>query len=114
MSDQNIKAVADEELGGVAGGYLQVSKWRDFATTSVFWPMNNAVINASDNDRQIVSTINNVLQGTMVPGADVAAPVYRIWSEYNSIYRPRLQSETVKATLDQALYAAVQYINQNA
>lgn len=106
-------SLTDDELESASGGYLQASKWREYASTQIFPVLNGLASSASANDKEIVSAVCASLQGTMIPGAAVAAPVYNLWTRYNSIYRPRLQSETVKRTMDQTLYKAKQYVDQN-
>lgn len=112
--NQNFNAVSDEMLENVAGGYLQVSKWRDFSSTQVMPVLNGLMRSASENDKVIINQVCGILQATTIPGADVAQPVKSLWINYNNSLRPRLQSENVKTAMDQALYSAKMYIDQNA
>lgn len=112
--NEKFEAVADELLDNVAGGYLQVSKWREYVSVQVAPVLNGLMVNASENDKSIISAVLSIVQSTMIPGAEVAAPIRNLWTRYNTVYRPSLQGETVKKTMDQALYSAKMYIDQNA
>lgn len=109
-----MKAITDDMLGEVTGGYLHVTQWGQFLSNQVMPVLNGLMGGASGNDRTILNTIYGTLQGTMVPGAAVASTVYNLWANYNAVYRPTLQSNKIQVTLDQTLYSARQYIETNA
>lgn len=107
-------AVDDEALETVSGGYLHVSKWRDYVATQIMPILNGLMSSASPSDQSIISIACNALQNTLIPNAEVAQPVRTLWSSYNNTYRVQLQSDTIKRTLDQTLYNAKLYIDQNS
>lgn len=108
-----MKAITDDMLGEVTGGFLSVSKWVTYMSTQVMPVLNGLMVSASGNDRTILNTIYGTLQSTAIPGASVAGTVVNLWSTYNSTYRPSLQSSKIQVTLDQTLYSAKQYIDAN-
>lgn len=112
--NKQFSAVDDEILGNVSGGFLQVSKWRDYVSSQIIPALNGLMSNASSADQSVIRIACTTLQSTMILNADVAEPVRMLWSNYNTIYRSQLQSDTVRATMDNMLYSAKLYIDQNA
>ena len=108
-----MKTITDEMLGEVAGGYMSVSQWIDYLSTQVMPVLNGLMTGASENDRTLLGTIYGTLQGTAIPGAGVVDTVTNLWTTYNTVYRPSLQSSKIQVTLDQTLYGAKQYVDSH-
>lgn len=102
--------INDEELDNVAGGFLYVSQWVDYLSTQVMPVLYGLMNGASTNDRAILENICGTLRSTTIPGAEIANPIINLWANYNSYYRPTLQSNTIQVTLDQKLYSTKQYV----
>lgn len=105
-----MKPISDEMLNEVSGGYLSVSQWVNYLSTQVMPVLNGLMGGASANDRSILNSIYGTLQGTCIPNATVVNTVLSLWTTYNTVYRPSLQSSKIQVTLDQVLYSANQYI----
>lgn len=100
--------VTDEQNDGAA-----ISQWTDYLSTQVMPILNGLMCGASENDETILHTIYGTLQGTAIPGVDVAETVMNLWLTYNTVYRPSLQSTRIPVTTDQTLYRAKQYVESH-
>lgn len=112
--ESKFTVMTDESMAKVAGGYFQVSAWREFVSTQVTPVLNGLCSTASNNDRAIINQVMSILQGTMIPNAEIAGPVQNLWINYNNSFRPRLEGDNVKVAMDQALYSAKRYIEQHS
>lgn len=111
---KGIAELADSALDSVAGGYLQVSKWRTYATNNILPVLLQAKYSADASDQIILDNVYNTIQGTLIPGADVCAPVYNLRNEYFNSIRNGVHSASVRSTLDSALNSACGYLDANA
>lgn len=114
MDNKNIQAVADEELNGVAGGYLYVSEWRQKLNGEVLPNLASLRNRAFGTDSAMISEAYNILFATMVPNAEIKSAVYALWDRYNREYAPRMMDMQIKAEFGNILSAAKRYIDQNS
>lgn len=104
----------DCALDSVAGGYLQVSKWRTYATNNILPVILQAKNSADASDQIILDTIYNTIQGTLIPGADVCVPVRNLRDTFLNSTCYGVHSASVRSTLESALNSACSYLDENA
>lgn len=112
MNEQKIKAVNEEELEAVTGGYLEVSKWRSFSDVEIVRPMYQLSARANGGDRACVEQVISIIQGTKLPGAEVAGPIENLWRNFAS-FRNSIQDESIKFELGNLVGKAYNYICNN-
>lgn len=104
------KALSDEELSGIAGGYLEIREWVTYLSTQIIPVVYGLSNGASANDRVILENICGTLRSAALGRVDVVDTVNQLWTTYSDTYRAALQSTRIRATLDQTLKNAKQYI----
>lgn len=110
MENKNIIPLNDDQLADTVGGYLQVSQWTQFLSQSIIPSLDNLAARATGSDRAAVQNYIATLRATCIPGAAVAEPVRSMWSNYNASGRNAIQDPGIRASLDQLLGSAYQYI----
>lgn len=111
---KGIAELQDSVLEGVSGGYLQVSQWRAYATQNIL-PALLMQRNAADaSDQGILDRVYNTIQETLVPGADVSAPIQNLRNDYYNSIRSTVHSDSVRMALDNAINMACSYLAANA
>ena len=110
---ENMKATPldDEALEAAAGGYLQVSKWVQYVSGSIFPHLYNLASMANENDKSIIDNIAYTLRRTIIPGAAVAQPVKNLWYSFNS---SAFQDSRIRDQVSGLLQSAYQYIVSNS
>lgn len=111
---QTINELQDSVLDQVSGGYLEVSKWRQYATQNILPPLILQKDTADASDKIILDKVYNTIQGTLVPGASVVAPIQNLRSEYHSSIRSGVHSASVRQTLDNAINMSCSYLDSHA
>lgn len=107
-------ALNDDALDQVTGGYLEVSKWRNYVAETVAPAIFALSSAASDNDKTIINTVYGVFQGTAIPGAAISSTIQNLWNDFTLTYRDRLESQDVKTKLGQIISDAKDYLKQHA
>lgn len=105
--------VTDKELGAVTGGDAAAQQWANYLSTQVSPVLNGLMRGSSENDRSILNKVYEALQATVVSGTGAADAVINLWTTYNMVYRPSLQSSKTQVTLDQTLYGAKRYVDSH-
>lgn len=109
-----ITELNESVLEKVSGGYLQVSKWREYATQNILPPLILQREIADASDQRIVDRFYSTIQGTLVPGASVVAPIQNLRNEYYYSTRSTVHSASVRQTLDNAINMACSYLDAHA
>lgn len=112
QNEQNFVAVNEDELEKVSGGYLEVSKWRSFTDVEIVRPLYQLSARANGSDKACVEQVIGIIQGTKLPGAEVAGPIENLWRNFSS-YRNAIQDESVKFELGNLVGKAYNYICNN-
>lgn len=111
---EGITELNESVLENVSGGYLQVSKWIAYATQNILPALILQRDTADASDQRILDRFYSTIQGTMVSGASVAAPIQNLRSDYYSNSRSTVHSASVRQTLDNAINMACSYLAANA
>ena len=111
---QGVTELNEGVLEKVSGGYLQVSKWREYATQNILPSLILQRDTADASDKTILDRFYSTIQGTLVPGASVVAPIKNLRSEYYNSTRSTVHSASVRQTLDNAINMACNYLDANA
>lgn len=110
-NEKKLNEISDDALEAAAGGYLQVSKWVQYVSGSIFPHLYNLASSASGNDKSIIDGIISTLRNTMVPGAAVAQPVKNLWYSFNP---SAFQDRSICLQVANLLQSAYQYIVSNS
>lgn len=111
---EGITELNESVLEKITGGYLQVSKWRVYATENIL-PALLLQRNAADaSDQRVLDMFYSTIQGTMVPGASVVEPIQNLRSDYYNSIRSAVHSASVLQTLDNAIIMACSFLAANA
>ena len=109
----NFQKMEDSDLEGAVGGYLQVSRWRSYASTNLV-PLITAQLGSADNvDKAILNRVYSAIQGTMIPGASVAGAISQLSGDYYA-NRGNIHSDAVRQALDTVVNLASSYLAANA
>ena len=110
-NEKKLNEIPDDALEAAAGGYLQVSKWVQYVSGSIFPHLYNLASMANENDKSIIDHIVYTLRRTTIPGAAVAQPVKNLWLSFDpSAFRDsRICNEVANL-----LQSAYQYIVSNS
>lgn len=111
---ENITELHESVLDQVSGGYLEVSKWRQYATQNILPPLILQKDTADASDKIILDRVYNTIQGTLVPGASVVAPIQNLRSQYFGSFRSGVHSASVRQTLDNAINMSCSYLDSHA
>lgn len=109
-----ITELDESVLEKVSGGYLQVSKWRAYATQNILPALILQRDAADASDQRILDRFYSTIQGTLVSGASVVAPIQNLRSDYYNNSRSTVHSASVRQTLDNAINMACSYLAANA
>lgn len=113
-NNKDFQKMEDNDLEQVVGGYLQVSRWRDYATTDLLPLIIVQQGSADNNDKAILDKVYSAIQSTMVPGASVVDPMDQLYADYYYVNRTNIRSDSVRQTLDTVLTRISNYLSANA
>ena len=110
-NEKKLNEILDDALEAAAGGYLQVSKWVQYVSGSIFPHLYNLASMANENDKSIIDNIAYTLRRTIIPGAAVAQPVKNLWLSFDpSAFR----DSRICNQVANLLQSAYQYIVSNS
>lgn len=110
-NEKKLNEILDDALEAAAGGYLQVSKWVQYVSGSIFPHLYNLASMANENDKSIIDHIVYTLRRTTIPGAAVAQPVKNLWLSFDpSAFR----DSRICNQVANLLQSAYQYIVSNS
>lgn len=110
-NEKKLNEIPDDALEAAAGGYLQVSKWVQYVSGSIFPHLYNLASMANENDKSIIDHIAYTLRRTIIPGAAVAQPVKNLWLSFDpSAFR----DSRICNQVANLLQSAYQYIVSNS
>ena len=109
-----ITELNESVLEKVSGGYLQVSKWRAYATQNILPALILQRDAADASDQRILDYFYSTIQGTLVSGAGVVAPIQNLRNNYYNSSRSTVHSASVRQAPDNAINMACSYLAANA
>ena len=109
----NFQEMDDNALAQTVGGYLHVSQWRSYVSTTLIPMLSGQLASADAVDRVILNRVYSTLQGTMVPGASVVGAIGQLRSDYY-MSRSNIHSDAVRNVLDRVINMASNYLAANA
>lgn len=112
-NNKDFQKMEDSDLEQAVGGYLQVSQWRNYASTDLI-PLITAQLGSADNvDKAILNKVYSAIQGTMVPGASVVGAMEALYADYY-VNCTNIHSDSVRQALDTVLTRIRNYLSTNA